>query len=109
MLRVDPPPPPSAREDAFVLGRAEVAGFVAEHYGDAIADGEGEAGGAADQFVGFAVVGQRRARDRTNQHFEETRVDARIACFSLSRLRVRLSVIRLHGAFCVAHWTYPPP
>jgi len=62
--------PPSAREDAFLLGRAKVAGFVAERDGDAVADGEGEAG-AADQFVGFAVVGQRRARDRTNQHFEE--------------------------------------
>ena len=48
---------------AWSLGCADVAGFVAQHHGNAVADGEGEAGGAADQLVGLAVIGQRRARD----------------------------------------------
>lgn len=92
-----------------LLRRADVAGFVAEHDGDAVADREGEAGGAADQLVGFAVIGQRCARDRADQHFEETRVDARITCLSLVRVGLVRHVVQLRCAFCVAHWTYPPP
>src|SRR6516162_11429781 len=68
---------PSRRRRGF--GRhlvvAQLAGLVDQHDRDAVADRIGEPGLLADQLLGFAVVAQRRLRQRTDQDLEQPRVD----------------------------------
>ncbi len=76
---------------------AKVAGLVGQHHRYAITDWKGEPGAARDQLVGFAIVGERSAADRTDQNFEESWIDSRI---------VFCRRILLLG---FSHCTYPPP
>ena len=67
--------------DGFPWGPAlilQLAGFLRQHDGDAVADRIGQAGLAADQFVGGAVVFQRRLGQRADQNLQQAGIDGRI-------------------------------
>ena len=52
-----------------------MAGFVGQHDGNAVADGVGEAGLLAHQFVALPVVGQRAFGQGADQNFQQARVN----------------------------------
>src|SRR5690606_2962443 len=55
--------------------RSQFSGFVDQHDRHAVADGVGEAGAFADQFLALAIVAPRFSRRRADEHFQELGID----------------------------------
>ncbi len=70
---------PRLLRGADALARVELARFLGQHDGNAVADRVGEARGAADQLLALGVVVERGLGQRTDQDLEQLRIEPPLA------------------------------
>src|SRR5579863_3409682 len=89
--------------EGIALFSRQLAGFAGQHHRHAIADGIGQARGAADQLLPLAVIAQHALGQGTDQDFQQLGIGFHLALSLCPRGPRRASVDRA-GAGLAAHF-----